>query len=89
MQVINLFLQYGFPLYAFGSLVQSPNNATPIPTNRLIPQQQLRTAGDKEIVRPNADTLYVNLFIDLSTSDLEITIPNFGDRYGVIPFYDL
>ena len=61
MQAINLFLQYGFPLYAFGSLVQSASNATPIPTNHLIPQRQLRTAGDKESSGP-MPTPYTSTF---------------------------
>jgi hypothetical protein len=55
----------------------------------LIHQRKLRTAEDRQIVRPNADTLYSNLFIDLSRVDLEITVPDFGDRYGVWPFYDM
>jgi hypothetical protein len=69
--------------------VQTGDDEPAVPTNFLIHQRTLRTAEDKEIIRPNADTLYSNLFIDLSLVDLEITVPEFGDRYGVWPFYDL
>jgi hypothetical protein len=42
------------------------------------------------VVRPNADTVYSALFVDISDSDLVITIPEIdGDRYWVTPFYDL
>lgn len=40
-------------------------------------------------MKPNVDTLYTISFIDLSQSDLEITIPTITDgRYWSFPFYD-
>lgn len=52
-------------------------------------QRTLRSAADKEVVRPNADTLYTPTFIDLSASDLIVTIPEVADRFLVWPFYDM
>jgi hypothetical protein len=60
-----------------------------VPTNFLLHQRALRSAADRQIVRPNADTLYSTLFIDVSRVDLEVTVPEWGDRYGVWPFYDM
>ncbi|KAF2878282.1 hypothetical protein BDV95DRAFT_600949 [Massariosphaeria phaeospora] len=77
---------YGFPLYPYGALTQGEDA---IPTNRLIHQSEPRTSDNREIVRPNVDTLYSTVFIDLSTHDLEITVPNLSSRYLVWPFYDL
>ncbi|KAJ4287696.1 hypothetical protein N0V90_012399 [Kalmusia sp. IMI 367209] len=59
-----------------------------VPTNFKLPQRELQTAENKYVVRPNADTLYTIVFVDLSVNDLEVTVPDFGDRFGVYPFYD-
>jgi hypothetical protein len=59
------------------------------PTNEMGHQRALRSAADKEVVRPNADTLYTTTFIDLSANDLVVTIPEVTDRFIVWPFYDL
>jgi hypothetical protein len=42
------------------------------------------------LVRPNVDTLYSMAAIDLSHSDVVLTIPPVDDsRFYVFPFYDL
>jgi hypothetical protein len=46
-------------------------------------QRTLQTADDKKVIWPNADTLYTIVFVGISKSDLEITMPDFGDRFGV------
>ncbi|KAF3764702.1 hypothetical protein M406DRAFT_259012, partial [Cryphonectria parasitica EP155] len=40
------------------------------------------------LVKPNVDTLYSRVFLDLSSSDLAVTIPDMTDRYWTWPFYD-
>lgn len=60
-----------------------------MPANFLFPQRELQNANNKYVVRPNADTLYGFMVIDISEKDLEVTVPDFGDRFGVVPFYDL
>jgi hypothetical protein len=63
--------------------VQTGEDEPPMPTNLLIHQRALRTAESGEIVRPKANTLYSNVVVDLSLVNLEIIVPDFGDRYGV------
>lgn len=52
-------------------------------------QLTLQSAADKEVNRLNADTLYTTTFIDLSASDLVVTVPEVTDRFIVWPFYDM
>jgi len=59
-------------------------------TNHLYRGHSLATARDRNLVRPNVDTIYSTIFYDLSTSDLVFTIPEISDdRYWLFPFYDL
>lgn len=58
-------------------------------TNSLVHQRNLATPDDTWVVRPNIDTLYSRAFLDVSSSDLRIDIPDFGGRYWIWPFYDL
>ncbi|CAI4213608.1 unnamed protein product [Parascedosporium putredinis] len=76
---------YGYPIYPYGLAVRGTDNAT---TNTLFHQRDLATAANTWLVRPNADTVYSRVFLDVSNNDLEITIPEFGDRYWIWPFYD-
>ncbi|PCD29890.1 hypothetical protein FGRA07_10504 [Fusarium graminearum] len=79
---------YGFPLYAFGDIAR-PLLAAGVP---LIPNINLASPEPNEpgavgVVRPNADTMYSILFMDLSSSDLKVTVPEIPDnRYWVFPF---
>ncbi|UZP43091.1 hypothetical protein NXS19_010907 [Fusarium pseudograminearum] len=79
---------YGFPLYAFGDIAR-PLLAAGVP---LIPNINLASPEPNEpgavgVVRPNADTMYSILFMDLSRSDLKVTVPEIPDnRYWVFPF---
>lgn len=48
------------------------------------------TATSEVLVRPNVDTLYSRSAIDLSHSDVVISVPDVPDnRFYVVPFYDL
>lgn len=73
-------MQYSYPFYPYALAVQGTPNAT---TNTLFHQRDLVTADDTWVVRPNVDTLYSRSFLDLSSFDLEITIPEISDRYWV------
>jgi hypothetical protein len=40
-------------------------------------------------VRPNVDTLYSQLFYDVSEQPLVISVPDMGNRYNLFPVYDM
>lgn len=59
-------------------------------TNAFENEKQTATAASEVLVRPNVDTLYSRAAIDLSSSDIVLTLPNVTDgRFYIVPFYDL
>jgi hypothetical protein len=46
-------------------------------------------ASFKDVVRPNADTLYSSLWFDVGSEPLVVTMPHSPDRYHVLPIMDL
>ncbi|KAJ5295457.1 hypothetical protein N7508_010278 [Penicillium antarcticum] len=83
---LNFAYMYGYPLLEYGKFVAQFPNAC---TNTLYHDRRLSTSNDLKIIRPNSDTLYSTIFMDLSSNDLQIIIPELPDRYWVYPFYDL
>lgn len=79
--------QYAYPLIPYAQ------NALPLlatnPPNTLKHMRRLATADFERVVRPNVDTLYSALIVDLSHSDLILEVPRISDRYWVFPFYDV
>ncbi|KAL2823579.1 hypothetical protein BDW59DRAFT_173405 [Aspergillus cavernicola] len=51
--------------------------------------RELTTVHDRSVVRPNVDTLYSTILINLSADDLMVDLPVVDDRYWVSPFYDI
>ena len=50
----------------------------------------LANIQEAAVVRPNFDTLYSRVAVDLSHTDLELTVPSVEDgRFFIFPFYDL
>ncbi len=48
------------------------------------------TANGAAVIRPNVDTLYSRVAVDLSQTDVVITVPPIDDgRFYIFPFYDL
>lgn len=41
------------------------------------------------MVKPNVDTVYSRVIIDLSQNDLVLTVPSITDRFYIFPFYDV
>lgn len=62
---------------------------TSVGTNAIFSEKNTATADEAAIVRPNVDTLYSKIAVDLSSNDVVITIPKIDDRFYVFPFYDL
>jgi hypothetical protein len=59
------------------------------PMNRFAHAQAYADANARDVVRPNADTLYSSLWYDVGNEPLVITLPDMGERYHVIPFMDM
>ena len=57
-------------------------------TNKINAQQQLASLSSAAVVKPNVDTIYNRVVVDLSESDLELRIPVIDDRFWIYPFYD-
>ena len=80
-------LLYGYPLLAFQK--SSVPRIQQGGTNSLAHARNLRTAVDRDVVKPNADTLYSNAIYDLSRQDVAITIPEVpSDQFALFSFYD-
>ncbi|MFT3815540.1 MAG: DUF1254 domain-containing protein [Acidovorax sp.] len=67
-----------------------PNQVTRrVPMNRFAHALRYADANARDIVRPNADTLYSSLWYDVGAEPLVFTLPDTGDRYHVVPFMDM
>ncbi|XEV07224.1 hypothetical protein FSHL1_012511 [Fusarium sambucinum] len=85
---LSVAYMYGFPLYSFGDVARPLLAAgIPLKPNFILPSPKPNEPGAVGVVRPNADTMYSIMFIDLSTNDLRVTIPEVPEgRYWVFPF---
>lgn len=59
------------------------------PMNRFAHAKAYANADSRDVVRPNADTLYSSLWYDVGDEPLVITLPDMGERYHVVPFMDM
>ncbi|KAL7905632.1 hypothetical protein GGI35DRAFT_460096 [Trichoderma velutinum] len=78
---------YGYPLTQYAASLDSV--ITSVGTNAILSEKHTATANEAAIVRPNVDTLYSKIAVDLSSHQVVITIPKIDDRFYVFPFYDL
>jgi hypothetical protein len=80
-------LLYGYPLLAFQKLSVARTQKAGI--NSIIHARELSNATSRQVVKPNADTLYSNVIYDLSQGDVAITIPEVpDDAFHLFSFYD-
>jgi hypothetical protein len=59
-----------------------------LPTNRLVHVSAFPDANFRLIVRPNADTLYTNAWIDVSKEPMLLHVPDSGGRFYLLQFMD-
>jgi len=59
------------------------------PMNRFSHRKTFPDAKFKDVVRPNADTLYSSLWFDVGSEPLVLTLPDTAGRYHVIPLMDM
>ena len=59
------------------------------PMNRFAHARAYAGVDARDVVRPNADTLYSSLWYDVGDEPLVVTLPDMGERYHVIPFMDM
>jgi len=80
-------LLYGYPLLAFQKA--SAIRVQQFGVNELAYARALSNATARQVVKPNADTLYGNVVYDLSQDDVAITIPEIpDDTFCLFSFYD-
>jgi hypothetical protein len=85
---------YAYPMVLMELTRQIATNV-PSPTGSLAPMNRfahLKAFPDhtfKEVVRPNADTLYSILWFDVSKAPQVITVPDTKGRYYLLPMLDM
>lgn len=80
-------LAYGYPLLAFEKL--APLLANTIGVNQLYNARTLDTAADRQVVKPNVDTLYSTAIFDLSHNDVIVTVPDVpSSQFALFSYYD-
>jgi len=85
---------YAYPLVLMETTRRvSTNTGAPgrmrAPVNHFAHMKAYPDASFKDVVRPNADTLYSSLWFDVGKEPLVLTLPNTQGRYHVIPLMDM
>ncbi|WP_369142001.1 DUF1254 domain-containing protein [Streptomyces sp. R44] len=86
---------YGYPLVT-AAMTKGSMTAVPArddahrkaPVNQFCYMRATPDASFTEVVSPNADTLYSSAWLDLSDQPLVLTLPDFGDRFWMVPILD-
>jgi hypothetical protein len=79
--------QYSYPLYIFGNF--AGNVIQNVGVNTIFNQRNLASIDSPGVIKPNIDTLYSRVVLDLSQKDVVLTIPNIADgRYWNYPVLD-
>lgn len=84
---------YGYPLVTFDMVrKQQTNVVTPdsehAPMGQLIRMRAYPAVDNHCCAAPNADTLYTEVWLDVSEEPWVFSIPDMGDRYYIMPMLD-
>jgi hypothetical protein len=74
---------YAYPMV----LMEYTRRNTPVP-NRFLNAQQFPDSKFRNVIRPNADTLYSSAWLDLSKEPVMLHVPDTQDRYYLMQFMD-
>ena len=74
-------------IYAYPLVLVEVTRGTAL-LNRLTHAQQFPVPASRNVIRPNADTLYSTSWIDLSREPILIEVPDSKDRYYLLQFMD-
>lgn len=81
---------YGYPLVTVEMTRRVMTNVDTVkapraPMGQLMRMREYPTAQFRDVTAPNADTLYVNGFIDVKDEPWVLSLPEAGDRYYLFP----
>ncbi len=74
-------------IYAYPLVLMEATRGT-MPVNRFTHIPQFPRPDSRQVVRPNADTLYSTAWLDLSKEPILIRVPDSGDRFYLLQFMD-
>jgi hypothetical protein len=80
MLILSYF--YAYPLV----LLEATRGAMPV--NRFTHVPQFPRPDSRQVIRPNADTLYSTAWLDLSQEPILIRVPDSGGRFYLLQFMD-
>src|SRR5580658_764336 len=80
---------YALPMTEIAKVREAAILRNGLPAGRFFAQRGLITPKDRFVTTPNVDTIYANVFIDLSQGPATITLPPFGDRYASLSLMDM
>ena len=84
---------YGYPLVTFDMVRRQQTNvaipdAEHAPMGQIIKMRSYPAADNHCCAAPNADTLYTEVWLDVSKEPWVFSIPDMGDRYYMMPMLD-
>lgn len=84
---------YGYPLVTMEMTRRVMTNVeTPVgtraPMGQFVRMRSYPTAEFRDVTAPNADTLYTTAWIDVSKEPWILSLPDFGDRFFLMPMLD-
>ena len=84
---------YGYPLVTFDMVRRQQTNvarpdAEHAPMGQMIKMRTYPAVDNHCCAAPNADTLYTEVWLDVSGEPWVFSIPDMGDRYYIMPMLD-
>ena len=84
---------YGYPLVTFDMVRRQQTNVAPpdaehAPMGQMIKMRTYPAVDNHCCAAPNADTLYTEVWLDVSKEPWVFSIPDMGDRYYIMPMLD-